>query len=375
MPAQVPITSIPAVTSAVAETWEIGGNMMYGPQSVVNGVFFAVENELEEGRIVSKRIVSYDLGTRELKTIFELPTDRLVEDAPAVYGNLIVWSSVDRIEEESQRSVRRAPLPNLDVFLLDIETGSVQQITFKEHAQTSPRIFGDTVVWLDARNVEGYYNPRRYDVCAYDIKTKMEKRFTSAPTAEDRDLSIYGNLVVWTDDRHADPPMDIHAGNERGFNNEIYAYDLAANKEIRITDYPGNDRYPAIDGDNIIWLRQLYQDYIKADVFLYNLAAGWETQISNSGYAAHELPSINGNRIVWSDAGVSLGNTAGDTVMNGIQGQSDIFLYDLETHQEIQLTVALPGEVLANPVIYGDYVVYTSVMMTGSKVYTLRLAQ
>jgi len=360
-------------TELTIETREIEGSLTYSQQAIRDDILIGIVSELERGKIVRQQIIGYNLRSREQKTIFELPVDRLVYDPPAVYGDFVVWSSVDRVEEEQQKAAKRVPLPNFDVFLLDLETGRVQQLTTEVHAQVNPRIFEDTLVWLDVRNVEGYYNPQRYDVYAYDIKTKTEKRLTSVPTAEGRDLSIDGNMVVWTDNRHADPPMDIHAGNEPGFNNEIYAYDLSTNQEKRITDYPGNDRYPFINGNNIVWLRQLYQDYIKADVFLYDVVTGKEMQVSTGNYAAY-YPTVNGNRVVWADARVSLGNTSGDVVMNGIQGQADIYLYDLGTKQEIKLSSTKAGDVLANPIIYGDYVVYTSVFMIGPGVYVVQLS-
>jgi len=361
------------LTEYTIETWEIGGSLTYNQQAIRDDILIGVVSELEHGKILRQQIVGYNLLSREQKTIFMLPADRVVYDPPAVYGDSVVWSSVDRVEEEQQKAAKRAPLPNFDVFLLDLVTGRMQQLTTEEHAQVNPRIFDNTVVWLDARNVEAYYNPQHFDVYAYHLKTQRERKITSAPTAEGRDLSIDGNLVIWTDNRHADPPMDIHAENERGFNNEIYAYDLAANKEKRITNYPGNDRHPVIDRDNIIWLRQLYQDYIKADVFLYNIETGKETQVSTSSYATF-YPSIHDKSIVYSDARVSLGNTAGDTVINGVQGQTDIYLYDLTTKQEVKLSSTKPGDVLADPIVYGDYVVYTSIIMIGSRVYAIHLS-
>jgi Tol biopolymer transport system component len=375
-PSPTPPAPAPAPTQNVkeftGEIWEIEGNLSYSQQTITDNTLIGIVNELERGNIVRQQIVSYDLLSREQETLVGLPVDRVVYEPPAVYGDSVVWSSVDGIEEEQQEAAKSELLPDFEIFLLDLRTGQVQQLTTEEHAQVSPRIYEDTIVWLDARNVEAYYNPRRYDVYAYDINSGTEKRLTAAPTAEGNDLSIHGNLVVWTDNRHADPPMDIHAGNEPAFNNEIYAYDLSTNREKRITDYPGNDRHPVIDGENIVWLRQVYQDYRKADVFLFNTVTGKETRISTSNYATF-TPSINGNRIVWVDARASLGNTAGDTVVNGVQGQADIYLYDLATKQEVKISSTKPGDVLASPIIYGDYVVYTSIIMVDNRVFVVHL--
>jgi beta propeller repeat protein len=261
-------------------------------------------------------------------------------------------------------------MPNYDVFLLALETSEVRQITTEEHAQMCPRTYGDTIVWLDSRYEAEYHNPRHYDVYAYDLSTSKEKRLTSATTADGTDLSTDGNLVVWADNRNADPEVWTHPSNDPDYNNDIYVYDLNTGQEKRITSYPGNDHYPDIDGNKIVWLRQ--EDYIRADVFVYNLETGRESRVSKSRFAGFQ-PFIHEDRVVWVDARVSQGNTDSDVVMNGIQGQTDIYLYDLETRQETKLTSTVPGQVLLNAVINGDFVVYMRVSMIESIVYGIRL--
>jgi len=352
------------------ESWEIGENWTYSQEAIWGDVVTGWEIEWQRGEIVKQYIATYNLRSREKGQVVELSVDRIAYDAPAIHGNRVVWASVDRDEAEQQRSLKRAPLPNWDVFLLDLKTGEVQQLTTEEHAQVYPGIYGDTVVWLDNRHEEGYHNPRRYDVYAYNLSTGEERRLTSATSAEGRDLSISGNLVVWTDNRHADPEVNSHPENDPEYNNEIYVYDLTTNQEKRITTYPGNDRYPDISGSNIVWLRQ--EDYIRANVFVYNMETGRESQVSESRFADFQ-PSIHEGRIVWVDARVSQGNTSGDTVINGRQGQTDIYLYDLETRQETKLTSTVPGQVLYNPVIHGDSVVYVWVSMIKSIVYGMNL--
>lgn len=352
------------------EAWEIGNNWTYSQQAIWEDVMVGLESEQERGKIVKQCIATYNLRSREKELVYELPLSREVEQPPAIHGDRVVWASVDWDESEQQRSLRRAPLPDWDVFLLDLKTGEVRQLTTEEHAQTYPRIYGDTVVWLDSRYEEEYHNPRRYDVYAYDLGTGEEKRLTSATSADGMNLSIDGNLVVWADNRHADPEVSTHPSNAPEYNNDIYLYDLTTGREERITSYPGNDHYPDIDGNRILWLRQ--EDYIRADVFVYNLETGRESQVSKSRFADFQ-PSIHEDRIVWVDARKSLGNTSGDTVRNGRQGQTDIYLYDMETQQETKLTSTVPGQVLLNPVINGEYVVYTWVSMIKSIVYGIRL--
>ncbi len=335
------------------ESWEIGENWMYSQRSIWGDVMVGLETERERGEISKQYISTYNLRSREKELVYELSPDRVVDQAPAIHGNNIVWSSAG------------------DVFFLDLETGEVQQITSDEYTQAYPVIYGDTVVWLDNRRGAPDQYPCPFDVYAYDLKMKSEKRLTSAATAEGYNRpSIDGNLVVWADNRHADPEVSTHPSNDPDYNNEIYVHDLTTGQEKRITTYPGNDRNPDIDGDKIVWLRQ--EDYIRADVFVYNLETGRESQVSKSRFADFQ-PSIHEDRIVWVDAMVSQGNTDSDVVMNGIQGQTDIYLYDLETRQKTKLTSTVPGQVLLNPLIFRDFVVYERIGMLERVAYAARL--
>jgi beta propeller repeat protein len=335
------------------EAWEIADNWTYSQQAIWEDVMVGLESERERGKIVKQFIATYNLHSREKELVYELP---VAGQTPAIHGSRVVWASSG------------------DVFLLDLKTREVQQITNDEYTQAHPVIYGDTIVWLDSRyEAPDDHRPRPFDVYAYDLKTKSEKRLTSATTAEGHNRpSISGNLVVWADNRHAKPERSTHPPSAPEYNNDIYLYDLTAGQEKRITSYSGNDRHPDIDGDKIVWLRQ--EDYIRADVFVYNLETGRESQVSKSRFADFQ-PSIHQDCIVWVDARVSLGNTASDTVIKGRQGQTNIHLYDLETQQEMQLTSTKPGEVLLNPLIFGDLVVYERISMLERVAYAVDLTQ
>jgi len=179
---QVP-PPVPAPTPAESkelniETWEIGDNWTYSSQAIWGDVLVGLEYELERGIRVKQYITTYNLRTREKELVYKLPPGRLTEKAPAVYGSRVVWASVDRNEAERQRSIRGAPMPNWDVFLLDLDSGDIQQITSETNAQICPVIYGDTVVWLDNRHEAPDLYPCPFDVYAYELRTKSEKRLT-----------------------------------------------------------------------------------------------------------------------------------------------------------------------------------------------------
>jgi len=352
-------------------SWQVGENFDYGQQSIWGDILVGLEPKYQDNKVVGQYLNVYNLTTREKRQVIELPDSR-VADMASIYENKIVWASVDKDEYFRHAiSSKIEPAPNYDVFLLDLDTSQVQQLTTEEHAQMSPRIYGDTVVWLDARNQPLNQYPPPFDVYALDLKTMKERRLTENATAEGySQLSISGNVVVWTDIRHADVGITSHGSNDPKYNNEIYVYDLGTNQEHRITTSLGNDCGSDISGDRIVWLRQ--EDYQKADVFLYDLKSGLETQVSHGGYAAFN-PSIYDDRIVWTDARATKGNTTNDVVMNGQTPGADIYLYELKTQKETQLTETEAWKVWCFPVIHGDYMVYRWSRMISPAVFAINL--
>jgi len=368
VPSETPIS--PTI-SEPAGSWQIGEHFYYGQDCIWGDTLVGLEYEYVEGKKIGQYLTTFDLSSAKQKRVLEIPEDRMA-GTPSIYQNKIVWDSVDR-DEFFAYAIKSSlpPPPNYDVFLLDLDTGEVTQLTTEEHAQRSPRIYGNTVVWLDARIPQLEQYPLPFDVYAYDLKTGQETRITANTTVESyNQVAIDGSIIVWTDMRHADIDVASHAGNDSVYNNEIYAYDLNTGEERRLTTSPRNDQSPDISGKTVTWLRQ--EDFRKADIFSYDLASGLETQVSNSGYAAFS-PSIYEKMIAWTDARSSDGNTTNDVVINGQGPSADIYLYDLETGTETRLTPTEEWKVWQSPVIYGDHMVYEWSRQTGALVYVMNL--
>jgi beta propeller repeat protein len=357
----------------IDDKWQIGVGWHYGQQAVYEDRLVAQEFILDEHYNVTGWYVSlYDLSTREKRRLFEIPSDRIFGEL-SIYGEKIVWSSLDRAQVEQQPAPKNFDILNWDVFLYDFTTGETRQLTTEVHAQVHPRIYGDTVVWMDNRHTDTDLYPQPYDIFTLDLKTGQERRITSSTTVEGYStIGISGNIVVWTDMRHTDPQVTSHPSNSGDYDNELYIFDLVTGEEHRITTNPANDHEPTIDGTRIVWLRQV--DYNRADVFVYDLVLGREVQVSQSGYAAGS-PSVNGNHIVWQDARVSQGNTMNDVIMNGQTGAADIYLYDMLTSTEIKLTSedGQGNRLWAAPLIGGNYVIYSLDRQIGPVAYAIRL--
>jgi beta propeller repeat protein len=116
--------------------------------------------------------------------------------------------------------------------------------------------------------------------------------------------------------------------------------EMAPGTETQITSDGANQKHPAIYGDRIVWTDFRNGDgYQKSDIYMYDLSTSTETQITTSGSAC--MPDIYGDKIVWAD------------VRNG---NGDIYMYDLSTSTETQITTN--GSWQYWPVIYDDKIVW-----------------
>jgi PGF-pre-PGF domain-containing protein len=109
---------------------------------------------------------------------------------------------------------------------------------------------------------------------------------------------------------------------------------------------------PAINGDKIV-----YQDSRNgtSDIYMYDLFTSKETQITTKG-SVWGHPSIYGDRIVWQDAR---------------NGNFDIYMYNIPTKKEIQITTNGSAH---NPAIYSDRIVWENRRNESSDVYMYDLS-
>jgi beta propeller repeat protein len=109
--------------------------------------------------------------------------------------------------------------------------------------------------------------------------------------------------------------------------------DTAQGTETRITNYGGGKYWPTIYGDKIVWSDTRTNNW---DIYMYDLSTSQETQITTSGAA--QSPAISGDRIVWYE-----------------RRSDDMYMYNLSTSTETQITIR---GLASNPAIYGDRIVW-----------------
>jgi beta propeller repeat protein len=210
------------------------------------------------------------------------------------------------------------------VFIHPAFAGTETLITTNttESNQYAPAIYGDWIVWEDARN-------GGWDIYGYNIVSGEERQITP-PGAIAHDPAISGNRVVW---------QDARSGNY-----DIYLNDLLTKTETRVTTGSYEHSAPAIDGTTIVW-----QDYRNGyfDIYRYDLATLTESLISpGAPDIDKKYPAVSGNLIVWND------------FRNNPAGKTDIFMNDTSSGILYNLTPGTFSTNQSKPAIYGTNVVW-----------------
>ena len=282
---------------------------------------------------------------------------------PSIYGDRIVWQKGSG-----------ADFTNLGVY--DLSTNREIQITTNSlTVPREPKIYGDRIVWIDANNGSydeyGYYDT--FDIYMYNLSTSEKTQITTSgsaswPTAP----AIYGNIIVWDEYRNNGDNVYMYdlstrketqitnngvserpavykdkivweqvndstrGGDICSQRNDVYVYNISTSNTTRIITGKANYYRVAISGDKIVW-----QSWINggSDIYVYDLSTGKNTQLTNSGSAYN--PAIYADRIVWHD---------------GRNGNADIYLYNLSTSEETQVTIDDSDQ--RCPAIYGDTIVW-----------------
>ena len=258
------------------------------------------------------------------------------------------------------------------------------QITSSSRGEQYAKINGNKIVWLE-------YNDLNTDIKVYDISTGQTVLVISSLTYKGFP-EVYGNKIVWDEDINDD------------YNNNIYVYDVLTRQKTQITNEAVSQGFPKIYGNRIIWedARNGNKDIYMCDLSLNGNTGGClvgdvKTQVT-SGSRFQSSLDIHENKIVWLDVAggfpvlsdiymcdLSLnGNTGGCLVgdvktqitrdptgqskpliygntvvgMDYKNGKWDIYIYNISTGQEFQITDDSISLYSTAPAIYGNKIVW-----------------
>ena len=277
-------------------------------------------------------------------------------------------------------------------------TGKETRITSAPAEQRSPAIAGNQIVWLDERN------SNHLQVYRYDLNTHVESRVSTVPlNPQQTDPSpnpplssvllqngaaVSGSTVVWKDNRYDHQAVyraDLSAKTETSLfpqstvgdsslaidgsrmvwedtrnstdaasNTDIYLYDFSTQTETRITTHASDQLAPDISGDKIVWSDTRLGGYT---IFMYDLTTHTESQVSRASSGEFNPPKIDGNLIVWED---------------GRNGNADIYLYDLITREERRITTNTAEQ--TSPAVSGNRIVWVDYRNGNPDIYMIDLA-
>ena len=241
-----------------------------------------------------------------------------------------------------------------EVYLANVRTGNVRQLTDDGHRKRQPVVSGDIVAWTDqSRGIETHDNNSLSgrgladDIFVLDLNTGEKRRITEVPAKRFR-LQISGNRLVWQDNRNEPGEHQSHF--------DIYAYDLETDEEIAVAVAPGAQRLGTIDGDRIVWSDSRNSANLGTDrsgcsdcpdtrsgIYLFDFAFGERLLVTEQDESGTG-PDIHDHWVVWRGS--------------DDKGRSTIRLYDLDTCE--RRTLASPGRhMTGGPFVSGDYVVWT----------------
>lgn len=313
--------------------------------------FPAQEVEMDGPWLVAQsgdKLTAYNLETGQ---VLPVPTRGRLWSGFSAGGGKVVWADLrnDPRVDGAQEGQMQPNLWNWDIMLMDLATGELRQLTRDSAAQWRPHTDGQVVVWEDLRHDESkdYYGYP--DIYTYDIRTGQERRLTTAPGGRFRPRVDAGK-VVWMDGRN-----NPQTGGARGCGNcpannwDIFGADLSTGREFTVATERVMEDSPDISGDRVVWVE--HRDG-GDQVWVLDLKTGQRERLTEGKVARRDV-RIDGDRIVWMDE--RRGHATNDVVVNGQEGNADIFLYNLSSHREVRLT----GDwIQMNPAVSGRRVAF-----------------
>ncbi len=193
-------------------------------------------------------LILYDVnaGTR-----FVVSNDSSLKANPSLSGNYITW---DQISDG-----------NRDIYLYDISLGATTRITTDDAEQSNPFIFEGVIVWQDSRD-------GNKDIYGYNIPSSLEF-LISDDDGDQINPKLNGNYIVWQSMENGNWDIYLCDLSKDG---EIYGCQ-SDDEKARITNDVASQVEPSVYGNRLVWadnrtgISQVYSanivlDYVCGDM-------------------------------------------------------------------------------------------------------------
>ncbi|MCM2466248.1 hypothetical protein DIC75_07960 [Methanoculleus sp. CWC-02] len=247
-------------TSTISDAASIPLELPYELATDGNSVVWTGESPQAEGDI----LFIYDIASGNLQQV----TDGSgAPGFPGVSQNYVVWIDGDELG---------------DVYIYDITSGNISTVTADPYLQLWADIGGNTIIWGDNETEEG-----DLDIAVLTLEQPRTRLLGDSGDDGFPDVSSDGNYVAWI--------------NARGNQTAVYLYDVLAENMTQITSESANPDAVAVDGNHVV-----YSDWRNGnlDIYLYDISTGVETPVTQDPYQ-QTYPDISEGTIVW------MGNNTG----------------------------------------------------------------
>ena len=238
-----------------------------------------------------------DLSASQIPITFHLAFDE----------NTIVWPKWDGNQS--------------DVYLVDIATKSVTQITATPEAEDAVALEQNRLVWV-THTSHDFSVPG--EVRLYDLVTHETRVIGSGRVQSETGPQIVGDHVAWVQvDRSSEDPGGLRLG--------LSVYTISTGSTVQVTDQVSSGGGGGSGGDCSFDLGDTHIAFVKdglpghdAEVWLYDLQDGTSLKLGSSAADSRHV-SLEGDLVTWA--------VAGEPVLGSSYGRYDVLTHRISTGQ------------------------------------------
>jgi hypothetical protein len=326
---------------------------------------------LDGDRVVSINFQDQEVYLTDLATgeITQISQDGVQKVWAALSGDTVAWiSSEGQIELAADEITSDSADNHLfinHIYVFDLNTGEQRRITGEDAPRTQLAIDGQRLVWADKRNELGAFYAD-YDIYAYDLETDVEIPVAVAP-GEQQFPRIDDDLLLWLDNR-ANPDAGgslAGCGNCPENRKDIYLYDFETGSSRPLVEDEWLKMTPTIGSGRVAWIG--FHGQKEGDVFVMELETGEIKQVTQTP-DPESNPQLDGDRLLWTVIS-ACDAIAVDALGREITFDNGAYLLDMESGSLQRLS----GETEPLAFIAGGQATLTEGCMTGYETYVVEL--
>ncbi len=326
---------------------------------------------LDKGRAVSINFQDQEVYLTDLFTgeITQISQDGVQKVWAALSGDTVAWiSSEGQIELPAEEITSESADNHLfinHIYVYDLNTGEQRRITSEDAPRTQLAIDGQRLVWADKRNEMGAFYAD-YDIYAYDLETELEIPVAVA-SGEQQFPRIDGDLLIWLDNRaNPDPDSSLSGCSNCPENRkDIYLYDFETGTSRPLVEDQWLKMTPAIGGGRVTWIG--FPGQKEGDVFVMELETGEIKQVTQTP-DPESNPQLDGDWLLWVVIS-ACDAIAIDALGREITFDNGAYLLDMESGSLQRLS----GEKEPRAFIAGGQATITEGCMTGYETFVVEL--